>query len=296
MEVQDLTVSPDEHYALWEVIKFGDSYKAPQEEAASESSVKKKGRTIVITTEDMQGRSIKIGKEAEVERITDGLFPTVSAIFTTASVVTPYSRRLRGISAKDKEEEIAREDQKMNEQLARDAEIARLHAEEELQKMIDGLDRNNEKQIEDFVPMSSTEEAQRVKKKGLKLEQGSTKRMKTSEDMSKEDLKEMMQLVPVKEALVKETLSIRQATKDKEKELWVELKRLFEPDFENQLWTHNQKLMNDPLYWKLYDTCGVHHVFTKDHDIFMLVVRDYPLRRGLAIVMITNKLQVENYS
>nr|GEY49385.1 ribonuclease H-like domain-containing protein [Tanacetum cinerariifolium] len=46
----------NEHYALWEVIKFGDSYKAPQEEAASESSVKKKGRTVVITTEDVQKR------------------------------------------------------------------------------------------------------------------------------------------------------------------------------------------------------------------------------------------------
>nr|GEX42709.1 hypothetical protein [Tanacetum cinerariifolium] len=50
----------NEHYALWEVIEFGDSYKAPQEEtgkgSASESSAKKKGRTIVITTEDMQKR------------------------------------------------------------------------------------------------------------------------------------------------------------------------------------------------------------------------------------------------
>nr|GEW38560.1 hypothetical protein [Tanacetum cinerariifolium] len=36
-------------------------------------------------------------------------------------------------------------------------------------------------------------------------------------------------------ALVKETLSIRQASRDKEKELWVERKRLFEPDFEDQL-------------------------------------------------------------
>nr|GEU69953.1 hypothetical protein [Tanacetum cinerariifolium] len=46
----------NEHYALWEVIEFGDSYKAPQEDAASESSVKKKGRIVVITTEDMQKR------------------------------------------------------------------------------------------------------------------------------------------------------------------------------------------------------------------------------------------------
>nr|GEU55657.1 zinc finger BED domain-containing protein RICESLEEPER 2 [Tanacetum cinerariifolium] len=50
----------NEHYALWEVIEFGDSYKAPQEETgkglASESSAKKKEMTVVITTEDMQKR------------------------------------------------------------------------------------------------------------------------------------------------------------------------------------------------------------------------------------------------
>nr|GEY48408.1 reverse transcriptase domain-containing protein [Tanacetum cinerariifolium] len=49
-----------EHYAPWEVIKFGDSYKAPPEETckgpASESSTQKNGRTVVITTEDMQKR------------------------------------------------------------------------------------------------------------------------------------------------------------------------------------------------------------------------------------------------
>nr|GEW49072.1 hypothetical protein [Tanacetum cinerariifolium] len=50
----------NKHYALWEVIEFGDSYVAPQEESgtspASESSAKKKGRTVAITTEDMQKR------------------------------------------------------------------------------------------------------------------------------------------------------------------------------------------------------------------------------------------------
>nr|GEZ83518.1 hypothetical protein [Tanacetum cinerariifolium] len=96
--------------------------------------------------------------------------------------------------------------------------------------------------------------------------------------------------------LVKETLSIRQATSDKEKELWVELKRLYEPDVEDQLWTQTQALMHDPVEWRLYDSCGVHHVLSRDQEIFMLVERDYPLRKGLAIVMISNKLQVENYS
>nr|GEX23275.1 hypothetical protein [Tanacetum cinerariifolium] len=50
----------NEHYALWEVIEFGDSYEAPQEVAdtvsASEGSTKKKGRTVTVTTEDIQKR------------------------------------------------------------------------------------------------------------------------------------------------------------------------------------------------------------------------------------------------
>nr|GFA53929.1 hypothetical protein [Tanacetum cinerariifolium] len=80
-------------------------------------------------------------------------------------------------------------------------------------------------------------------------------------DMLKQmDRKDLNQLW----SLVKETLSIRQALSDKEKELWVELKRLFEPNIEDQLWTHTQALMYDLLEWKLYDTCGVHHIFTRD--------------------------------
>nr|GFB95127.1 hypothetical protein [Tanacetum cinerariifolium] len=90
---------------------------------------------------------------------------------------------------------------------------------------------------------------------------------------------------------VKESLSNRPPTSDIEMELWVELKRLYELDDEDQLWTHTQNLMHAPIEWKLYDTCGVHHVTTKDIEIFMLVEKDYPLRKGLAIGMISYKLQ-----
>ncbi|GJR81276.1 hypothetical protein Tco_0152061 [Tanacetum coccineum] len=49
-----------EHYALWEVIEFGNSYKSHPEETGNgvtgEGSAKKKGRTVAITTEDMQKR------------------------------------------------------------------------------------------------------------------------------------------------------------------------------------------------------------------------------------------------
>ncbi|GKF01207.1 hypothetical protein Tco_0028130, partial [Tanacetum coccineum] len=83
--------------------------------------------------------------------------------------------------------------------------------------------------------------------------------------------------------LVKERFNTTVPTNDKEKELWAELKRLFEPDDNDILWKL-QRYMHDPLNWKLYDSCGVHHVtIERGHDILMTV-------------MLSNKLQVEESS
>nr|GEZ78071.1 hypothetical protein [Tanacetum cinerariifolium] len=46
--------------------------------------------------------------------------------------------------ARELKEQQEKEDMRMNEQIARDAEVARIHAEEELQGMIDSLDKSNE--------------------------------------------------------------------------------------------------------------------------------------------------------
>nr|GEZ92551.1 hypothetical protein [Tanacetum cinerariifolium] len=187
--------------------------------------------------------------------------PTPSPIFATATVIDAQV-------ARELEEQLEREDQRRSEQIARDAEIARIHAKEELQIMIDGLDRNNEtvakylqeyhqfalelpikrrielisdlvksnlgwkvkdfrgmtfkeveakfnsvwKQIEDFIPIGSKEEAERIKRKGLSLEQESAKKFKPSEEVTEEakspdevledKIKEMMQLVSIEEVYV----------------------------------------------------------------------------------------------
>ncbi|GKC47342.1 hypothetical protein Tco_1065064 [Tanacetum coccineum] len=97
-------------------------------------------------------------------------------------------------------------------------------------------------------------------------------------------------------SLVHERFNSTEPTEDKERELWVELKRLFEPDETDTLWKL-QRYMHDPLKWKLYDTCSVHHVSTeRGHDIFMLVEKDYPLTRALMTLMLCNKVQVDEYS
>nr|GEZ09686.1 hypothetical protein [Tanacetum cinerariifolium] len=196
--------------------------------------------------------------------------------------------------ARKMEEEFARENQKLSKQLVRDSEIARRHAEEELKIMIEGLDKSNEVIAKH---LSEYEQAEAGLSVGEKIELirelseywkiirlgGHTAVYQFFVDMLKQfDRDDLHQLW----TLVKETFSTKQATRDKEKELWVELKRLFKPDFEDQLWTYHQAFMHDPLDWKLYDTCGVHHMSTKDQEIFMLVEKDYPLRKGLATVMI----------
>nr|GFC21153.1 hypothetical protein [Tanacetum cinerariifolium] len=180
---------------------------------------------------------------------------------------------------REMEEQLAREDQRRDEQIASDAEIARIHAKEELQMLIDGLDRKMKrlpkhyakvlkyqsqqrkplskkqqrefymsvlkihsdwktkhfkgltleekrekfilvwKQIDDFVPMASKEKKERfkrkgirLKRKGLNLEKEQVKKQKSSEEPSeietsteeftKEKMKEMMQLVPVEDVYV----------------------------------------------------------------------------------------------
>nr|GEX07359.1 ribonuclease H-like domain-containing protein [Tanacetum cinerariifolium] len=69
------------------------------------------------------------------------------------------------------------------------------------------------KQMEDFIHMGSNEEGKRIKRKGLNLEQKSAKNQKTSkevpeeamspEEVTKENVKEMMQLVLIEEVYAK---------------------------------------------------------------------------------------------
>nr|GEV87601.1 hypothetical protein [Tanacetum cinerariifolium] len=161
--------------------------------------------------------------------------------------------------------------------------------------------QENYSKVEDFIPMGSKEEAERLKRKGLNLEQEHVKKQKSSEEapeieksteeITEEKIKEMMQLVPVEDVYV-QAFQVKHPIID-----WkVGLKRLYEPDPEDQLWAQTQNYMHAPTKWKLYDLSRVHHVTAKDREIFMLVEKDYPLRKGLALVMISYKLQVDNYS
>nr|GFA31894.1 hypothetical protein [Tanacetum cinerariifolium] len=76
-----------------------------------------------------------------------GSIPTAgppAAEVPTGSDVVPTANLIDAQVAKELEEQLEREDRRRSEQIARDAEITRIYVEEELQSIIDGLDRNNE--------------------------------------------------------------------------------------------------------------------------------------------------------
>ncbi|GKD79827.1 hypothetical protein Tco_1342448 [Tanacetum coccineum] len=94
-------------------------------------------------------------------------------------------------------------------------------------------------------------------------------------------------------SLVKEKFRSAEPTKDMEKALWVELKRLYEPDKEDALWKL-QRYMHDPLTWRLYGSCAVYYVFlTRGHYIYMFPEKDYPLTNNVMMLMLCRRLQVE---
>nr|GFD32869.1 hypothetical protein [Tanacetum cinerariifolium] len=113
-------------------------------------------------------------------------------------------------------------DLRMNEQIARDAEVARIHAEEEIQAMIDSLDKSNgtvakylqeyqlfasdlslEKKIKlisDLVKYQDHYKREQVKKQKLSEEAPESKT--PTEEVSEDKIKEMMQLVFVEDVYV----------------------------------------------------------------------------------------------
>nr|GFB49032.1 hypothetical protein [Tanacetum cinerariifolium] len=170
-----------------------------------------------------------------------GFIPTATVIFTgsevgpTASPIvtkrkgkgvmvefdTPKKKKLKeqidAKVARELKEQQEKEDMRMNKQIARDAEVARIYAEEEIQGMIDSLDKSNETiakylqeyqefaselplekkielisdlvkyqehytKVEDFILMGSKEETERLKRKCLNLEKEQVKKQKSSEE------------------------------------------------------------------------------------------------------------------
>ncbi|GKB34056.1 hypothetical protein Tco_0878998 [Tanacetum coccineum] len=123
------------------------------------------------------------------------------------------------------------------------------------------------KRVNTFTPMESDDTVSKVvagsSKRSAEEELGeeSSKRQKVgegSEPAEESKDKESDELKSSEWVIIQ---SSTEPTDDKERALWVELKRLFEPDIDDLL--ELQRYMHDPLTWRLYYTCGVYHVSTE---------------------------------
>nr|GEV01533.1 hypothetical protein [Tanacetum cinerariifolium] len=131
------------------------------------------------------------------------------------------------------------------------------------------FDRTIPKIADESSKRAAKEELEQESSKRQKTRESSEPREKKDDELTQEDLQQMVMIVPVEEVyvealqkfnrddlaklwdLVKERFSTTKPTDDKEKELWVELKRLFKPDNDDTLWKLQRGLMTLMLVNKL---------------------------------------------
>ncbi|GJY16837.1 hypothetical protein Tco_0387259 [Tanacetum coccineum] len=104
---------------------------------------------------------------------------------------------------------------------------------------------------------------------------------------SREDLEDLYKLVKAK---YKSTRPVE----DLDLVLWSDLKTMFEPHVEDEIWKLQQRYQ--VLSWKLFDSCGVHCLSLQSGMIYMLVEKRYPLTPPTITDMLNKKLQVDYFS
>nr|GEZ54797.1 hypothetical protein [Tanacetum cinerariifolium] len=141
------------------------------------------------------------------------IISTDSEVCPTASLIVTR-RKGKEVMVEELEEKQEKENMRMNEQIARDAEVARIHAEEELQGMINSLDNlqvsestekaNDQEAVEGILYGCDQKQlgVEKEKENKQKLSEEAPEIETSTEDVTEEKIKEMMQLVPVEDVYV----------------------------------------------------------------------------------------------
>nr|GEV14582.1 hypothetical protein [Tanacetum cinerariifolium] len=180
--------------------------RSPNEGEAAAKRISNDSEEIAKVLTSMDATTILAG-ETDVPT-GSGFIPTASPPATVISTGSEVGPTASPIVTRRKGKEVM---------IARDAEVERIYAEEELHGMIDSLDKSNETiakylheyqefaselplekkielisdlvkyqehytKVEDFIPMGSEEESERLKRKGLNLEKEQVKKQKSSDE------------------------------------------------------------------------------------------------------------------
>ncbi|GJT03673.1 retrovirus-related pol polyprotein from transposon TNT 1-94 [Tanacetum coccineum] len=109
--------------------------------------------------------------------------------------------------------------------------------------------------------------------------------IKMLQNIDREDLETLWKLVKAKHGLTRPEEAY-------ERVLWGDLKVMFEPDVESEVWRNLQG--HKVTVWKLFSSSGVHFVRFQNLHIFMLVEKKYPLTPATITEMLNKKLQADH--
>ncbi|GKD82667.1 hypothetical protein Tco_1349506 [Tanacetum coccineum] len=107
------------------------------------------------------------------------------------------------------------------------------------------------------------------------------------QNIDREDLDTLWKLVKTKHRDIR-------PEEDYERVLWGDLKVMFEPDIESEVWRNLQGF--DVTVWKLFCSCRVHFVRFQNVHIFKLVEKRYPLTPATITKMFNKKLQADHWN
>ncbi|GJY15938.1 hypothetical protein Tco_0386360 [Tanacetum coccineum] len=252
---------------------------------------KVKGKQFSTSQARRRARLLSVDYEDIIWRIFKQRGGTIAALIKDHDISFAELRCLKEGEPKEKEEEW-QEDCRVMKQLAllmlKNGKTYKLEFERVMKSLGKGYNRGKRK---DHIKLNkqeclqgiSTREESEVAESSTEASNLKFSKMGTEEEIDQKALGSTGRSLELEIilSLVKENFKSIKPTDDKEIEIWVELKRLFEPD------THD-------LTWRLYDSCGVHHVsIEKGIDIYMLVEKEYPLSRGTLTSMLVAKLLVD---
>ncbi|GJS29104.1 hypothetical protein Tco_0489724 [Tanacetum coccineum] len=146
-----------------------------------------------------------------------------------------------------------------------------------------------------------------LKRDGDELEQEKQKKQKIDDNQEKVERKKLIEVVPDKEEVVIDAIPLTtkppciKLVKAKhgstrpeegyERVLWGDLRTMFELNIEDTVLRN--LLGNKVLFWKLFDSCGVHFLRFQDMHLLMLVEKRYPLTPSTITDMLNKKLQTD---
>nr|GEV01358.1 hypothetical protein [Tanacetum cinerariifolium] len=153
------------------------------------------------------------------------------------------------------------------------------------------------------------------KRAGEELTQESTKKQNMNDNKETAELKQLMKIIPDEEEVAIDAIPLPEFDREDLKDLynllnakyvstrpvedldlllWGDLKTMFEPHVEDQVWKKQHRYR--VLEWKLYDSYGVHSLKMQSVHIYMLVEKKYPLTTPTLTDMLNKKLHADHFT